>query len=117
VDDVGAFVALAFAQPHRYVGTTLEIAGDELRPPEIASALSTATGRDIHYAQIPIEAVRAQSEDFADAVDFLNRNGGYGVDITRARALRPTLIGFEAWLGAQGRTKLAHLFELATSSP
>ncbi|MBO9596922.1 MAG: NmrA/HSCARG family protein [Cohnella sp.] len=40
VDDIGAFVALAFNQPDKFLGETIEIAGDALTPPSIAAAIS-----------------------------------------------------------------------------
>jgi uncharacterized protein YbjT (DUF2867 family) len=109
LDDIGAFVALAFSDPARYLGNAIAIAGDELRPPQTAEALSRATGRHIPYVQIPVEAVREQSHDAADAVSFLNDNGGYGADIRAARALHPGLMTFSTWLDSHGKAKLAEL--------
>ena len=114
VDDVGAFVALAFAEPTRYLGAAVAIAGDALRPAQTAAALSLATGRDIGYLRVPIEVVREQSQDVADVASFLNGHGGYGADISATRRLHPGLMSFETWLGGQGGKKLAELFEGAT---
>jgi uncharacterized protein YbjT (DUF2867 family) len=109
VDDIGAFVALAFADPARYLGHAVAIAGDQLTPPDTAEALSRAAGRHIPYVQIPVDAVREQSSDVADAVRFLNAHGGYGADIPAARALHPGLMTFDTWLRRRGRAKLARL--------
>jgi hypothetical protein len=83
--DIGAFVALAFADPARYLGAAVAIAGDELTPPQTAQALSQATGQHIRHVQIPVEAVRQHNSDLADAVSYLNSHGGYGAD-KRARS-------------------------------
>jgi uncharacterized protein YbjT (DUF2867 family) len=111
LDDIGWFVARAFANPTDHLGKAIEIAGDELRPQQIADAIGRATGRHIPFAPIPIDGVRAQSEDFADAVDFLNHAGGYGADLAATRALHPGLMTFATWLDAQGRAKLAALVD------
>ncbi|WP_307874566.1 NmrA family NAD(P)-binding protein [Frankia nepalensis] len=111
VDDIGAFAASAFADPARYLGRALAIAGDALRPGQTAQALSLATGRDIRYAHVPSDIVRGQNEDVADVADFLNNHGGYGADLAAARALHPGLMSFQTWLAGPGRTKLATLLE------
>jgi uncharacterized protein YbjT (DUF2867 family) len=110
LDDIGAFVALAFSDPAEYVDKAIAIAGDALPPPQTAAALSRVTGRHVPYVQIPIEVVRAQSEDYADAVDFLNNKGGYGADIPAVRMLHPGLMDFGTWLDKHGKAKLAALF-------
>jgi uncharacterized protein YbjT (DUF2867 family) len=109
LDDIATFIAMAFSDPAKYLGNAIAIAGDELRPPQTAEALSRATGRCIPYVQIPLEAVREQSHDAADAVSFLNDKGGYGADIRAARALHPGLMTFSTWLGRHGKAKLAQL--------
>jgi uncharacterized protein YbjT (DUF2867 family) len=109
VDDIGTFVALAFAKPECYLGETITIAADELRPPQTAQTLTRALGREIPYQQIPIEAIRLQNEDAAQAAAFLNDNGGYGADISAARALHPGLMTFDDWLATSGSAKLAAL--------
>jgi uncharacterized protein YbjT (DUF2867 family) len=58
VDDVGAFAALAFAQPGRYMGEAIEIAGDELTPVQIAAAISHAISQPLPYVQLPIEKIQ-----------------------------------------------------------
>lgn len=109
VEDIGTFVALAFGDPTQYLGKAIAIAGDALTPSQTAAALTRATGRHIPCVHIPIEAVRAQSGDFADAVDFLNASGGYGADIAIARKLHPGVMTFDAWLARQGKAKLLAL--------
>ncbi|MEV4752901.1 NmrA family NAD(P)-binding protein [Streptosporangium sp. NPDC049248] len=63
VDDVGAFTALAFAQPGEWIGRAVDLAGDELTPVQIAAAISEAIGRPLPYVQIPIEAIAAAGEE------------------------------------------------------
>jgi uncharacterized protein YbjT (DUF2867 family) len=105
-DDIGAFAALAFEHPDEYLGKTIEIAGDALTPPQIAAAISRATGRAIRYVQIPIETLRQQNAEIARSIDFLNETG-YTTDIAVLRKLHPGLMDFDTWLKKQGKAKLA----------
>jgi NmrA-like family len=98
-----------YADPARYLGAAVAIAGDELTPPQTAQALSRATGQHIRHVQIPVEAVRQHNSDLADAVSYLNSHGGYGADIAAARALHRGLRTFGAWLAEPGRARLAAL--------
>jgi uncharacterized protein YbjT (DUF2867 family) len=109
VDDIGRFVAQAFASPERYLGETIAIAAEELCPPQTAAALSRALGREIPYQRIAIKAIRQQNEDFAQAASYLNDNRGYGADVAAARALHPSLMTFDDWLASGGTAKLAAL--------
>ncbi len=96
-DDIGAFAALAFEQPEQYLGQTIEIAGDAPTPPQIAAAISRATGRAVGYVQVPIEALEQQNAQVARAFDYLNEVG-YTTDIAALRTQHPGLMDFEAWL-------------------
>ncbi|MEV1115764.1 NmrA family NAD(P)-binding protein [Actinosynnema sp. NPDC049800] len=101
VDDVAAFVAAAFAEPHEWIGRAQDLAGDEVTPVGIAAAISAATGRELPYEQVPIEAVRRIGEDFAHANEWLNERG-YRADVAATRRLRPGLLDLRAWLAATG---------------
>lgn len=49
VDDIGAFVALAFEHPGHWHDRTYELAGDELSMRELAEAFSRASAREVRY--------------------------------------------------------------------
>ncbi|GAA2630437.1 NmrA/HSCARG family protein [Dactylosporangium fulvum] len=112
VHDVGAFAALAFAEPDRYLGQALEIAGDELTPVRIAAAISQAIGRPLPYMQIPIEQIRERNGHAAIAHEWFNEQG-YRADIPALRALYPGLMDFDTWLA---REDAAAIRSIATSS-
>jgi uncharacterized protein YbjT (DUF2867 family) len=114
-DDIGAFAALAFARPGSYLGKTIEIAGDELTPGQIAAALSQASGHQIPYLPVPAETIRQASPDAADAFTFLNTHG-YAADIAASRKLHPGLMTFSARLAGPGAGKLAELFTQQSSA-
>jgi len=116
--DIGAFAALAFAQPETFVGEDLEIAGDELTPLEVVDALSRVTGRPIEYIHAPLppegalndsSALAASVRRFAPYIDWINGEGNTA-DIPRLRRLLPDLLDFNAWLARQDRTAFAALF-------
>lgn len=103
VNDIGAFVALAFDHPDEYMGKTIELAGDALTMPQITAIISQLTGRPIPYIQFPIETIRQQNPSAALAYDFVNA-GGMQADIPVLRKLHPGLMNFETWLKREGIT-------------
>ena len=105
-DDVGAFVALAFGRPHEWIGRELEIAGDELTMAQIAEAIQSHTGVYTDYVQVPMEQVRAYSEDLARMWEYLEREG-YQADLHQLRRLLPDLTAFAEWLEKGGLRRAA----------
>ena len=79
-DDIGKFEADAFIHADKWKGVELDIAGDSLTMPETAAAMSAALGRTITFQQIPIEAVRQNSADFAAMLEWFDAVG-YSADI------------------------------------
>lgn len=47
VEDIGAFVALAFVKPQEFLGKTIEITGDELAEAQIAATFAKVIGRPV----------------------------------------------------------------------
>jgi uncharacterized protein YbjT (DUF2867 family) len=109
IDDVGAFVALVFDRFERFVGKAIEIAGDNLTPPQIAEAVSRETGRDIPYIQIPIEAIRNIDPQMAIGAEWMN-TAGYKADIAAVRELLPDLLTFDTWLKTIGKAEFEKLW-------
>ncbi|CAG7653011.1 NmrA/HSCARG family protein [Paenibacillus allorhizosphaerae] len=109
VDDIGAFVALAFQHPGTFVGKTWELAGDAQTPPNIASAISRVSGHPVVYVQTPMETVREQNELLGRIYDWIN-DGGYVVDIASLREFHPGLMTFDTWLETNGKLKLEAMF-------
>jgi uncharacterized protein YbjT (DUF2867 family) len=84
-DDVGKFEADAFIRADKWRGVELDVAGDELTLPETAAAMSAALGRTITFQQLPIEAVRQQSEDSAKMLEWFDAVG-YSADFATHEA-------------------------------
>jgi uncharacterized protein YbjT (DUF2867 family) len=64
LSDIGAFAALAFAEPRRFVDRAIELAGAELSLHQLLSAIIRATGRDVAAVagRTPPDPSTAESE-------------------------------------------------------
>jgi uncharacterized protein YbjT (DUF2867 family) len=94
VADIGKYGALAFTDPARMKNRAVDIAGDEVTMPQAAAVLSEALGRTITFVQLPIEAVRKNSEDLAIMLQWFG-DVGYDVHIgslAREFGIRPTTL-------------------------
>jgi len=101
VEDIGKFSAAAFIEADKFKGAEIEYAGDAVTMPEAAAALSELTGKTITYQQIPISAVRANSEDFALMLEWFDAVG-YAADIPALESrwgIRP--ITLKQWIRTQ----------------
>jgi uncharacterized protein YbjT (DUF2867 family) len=109
IDDIGAFAALAFANPGGYLGKAIEITGDRLTAPQIADALSTAAGRPIPHTQIPLQALWEHAPEAAKVFTWASERY-YDTDLAPLRQAHPGLIDFSTWLNRSGKARLlAHL--------
>ena len=102
VEDIGNFTAMVIEQRDRFAGQRIDIGSDELDGNEQATVLSEVLGREIRFQQVPLEAVRQQSEDMALMYEWFDRVG-YDADIMALRETYPD-VGwhtFESWARAQ----------------
>jgi uncharacterized protein YbjT (DUF2867 family) len=106
LDDIAAVAAAAFAAPDRFAGRIFELAGDSLTPPRIAEEISRAVGRAVPYRQIPMETLRAISEEAARGYEVMNADLGTKADIDDLRAEFPALLDFRTWLEKGRATQL-----------
>lgn len=97
VTDVGAFAAIAFADPDRYLGQALEIAGDEITMPQAAEAFGEVLGSRVRYEEIPVEAALAQSPESGAMYKWFNEQG-YQADIRGLRRIHPSMLPFTTWV-------------------
>jgi uncharacterized protein YbjT (DUF2867 family) len=92
VDDIGRFIALAFAHPEVWIGRTTEIAGDELSGRQSAAVLSRTLGIPVRYEQVaPRAGVPAPD---AAAPDAPPPNVA---DIGKLRESIPDLLTMDVW--------------------
>ncbi len=101
VDDIGGFAALAFDNPGRYLGETIELAGDELTETQIADTLSNVIGRPVKLTTNPAPTGNRTSEEMAAMTRFFN-GPAYEADIPVLRKTYPPLKTLEQWLRSTG---------------
>lgn len=98
VDDIGAFVALAFTRPGHWEGRTVELAGDELSLEEVAASFARMLGHEVRYEQMPWEDFEQRAGSEMTPMWRFFQNVGYSVDIPVLRQELPNLMTFERWL-------------------
>ena len=109
IDDIGAFAALAFANPEGYLGKAMEITGDRLTAPQIADALSTSAGRPVPHTQVPLQALWEHAPQAAKVFTWASERY-YDTDLAPLRQAHPGLMDFSTWLNRSGKARLlAHL--------
>src|ERR1017187_7510774 len=104
VDDIGAFAALAFQNPSRWHGRTIEWAGEELTMLRVAELLTRTVGRPVRYVQVPGEQVRQNAGDEMTNMYRWFNDVGYHVDITALRKENANLATLEMVLSQQDWT-------------
>jgi uncharacterized protein YbjT (DUF2867 family) len=80
VDDIGKFGAKAFTDADQLRNVAFDIAGDSVTMPEAAAAVGPLVGKRLSYEQLPMAAVRQQSEDIAKMIEWFESTG-YSADI------------------------------------
>lgn len=100
-EDIGVIAAKVFADPERFIGEKVKIAGDELSMTEMAQAFATVTGTPARYEESDIEQVRAYSDDLAHMYEFFEKKG-FQADLDEVRALHPGLRSLEDWIRETG---------------
>jgi uncharacterized protein YbjT (DUF2867 family) len=113
VKDIGAFAVLAFQNPSKWAGRTIELAGDELTLQQVAETLSRVLGRSVKYIQVPWDQFRQNAgEEMTKMYRWFN-DVGYHVDIANLRKEYPNLDILETalrqqdWAGAAAATRKA----------
>lgn len=102
VQDVGRIVAAVFAKPERFIGQTIEIAGDSVTGDGLAAKLSVAAGRDIGYQRFP-DAVLNDNPFLGRLAELIDNGRLAGnADLATLRALVPELLTFDQWLQGAG---------------
>jgi uncharacterized protein YbjT (DUF2867 family) len=98
VDDIGAFVTLAFTKPGHWDGRAVELAGDELPMSDLAAAFGRMLGRDVCYQQVGWDEFEQRSGADVTAMWRFFESTGFQVDIPTLRQELPNMMTFERWL-------------------
>ncbi|MBY3465807.1 NmrA/HSCARG family protein [Rhizobium laguerreae] len=106
VQDIGKIVAAIFANPSRFVGQTIEIAGDEVTGTSLQESLSRAAGKPISYNRFPDSLLQENAflGRLADLFDD-GRLAGHA-DIGKLRTDFGPLLSFNDWLAGPGNVLL-----------
>lgn len=105
-DDIGKIVASTFADPERFAGQTIEIAGDEVTGSGMQETLSRAAGRAIAYSRFPDSLL--EQDAFLGRLAALVDDGrcAGAADIGALRGNFGALTTLDAWLSGPGRPLL-----------
>jgi uncharacterized protein YbjT (DUF2867 family) len=102
VQDIGAFAARAFAAPERWIGKSIDLAGDALTMEETAAAMSRVSGRPIRYVQMPWRDFEARLGRESTLMFHFFDETGFHADLATLRAEVPAALTLEAYLRAAG---------------
>jgi uncharacterized protein YbjT (DUF2867 family) len=97
VDDIAAFVVMAFEHPHKYRGRAIELAGDEHSMRDTARILSGVAGREVRYQQIPWDAFEQHAGHEYAVMFRWFEDVGYNADIAALRQEHPNMLTLERW--------------------
>jgi uncharacterized protein YbjT (DUF2867 family) len=79
-DDIGKYGAKAFADADQLKDVAFDIAGDAITMTQAAAGLGEVVGKTVTYQQIPMAAIRQNSEDLAIMTEWFEHTG-YSADI------------------------------------
>ncbi len=88
MEDLGAFAAHVLANPDEFAGWRIDIASDELSSQESTEVLAGVLGKPVSLMELPVDAIRSFSEDFALMYEWF-ASTGYVADIDGLRSTYP----------------------------
>ncbi len=109
VDDIAAVAAAVFADPERFEGATLELAGDAITPNAAVAAISRATGYPVRYHEMSEAEAEALGTQLGSTWRLSRDGNGWHADIEQIRAIHPGLQTFDTWLTTTGAAALKSL--------
>ncbi|HEY2900473.1 MAG TPA: NmrA/HSCARG family protein [Polyangia bacterium] len=103
VDDIGAFVALAFERPAQLVGQAIDLAGQQLTNIEAAGIFGRVMDRTITFKKIPPLVIRLFMRELRPMFTWFN-DAGFNADVAAVRRQFPEVQwkGLEDWLWSEG---------------
>lgn len=96
VRDVGAVVAAALIDAQALDHGAIEIAGDQLTGPQIASRIGAHLGRPARYEQLPLTVIK--DDDLHAMFRWFTDTPSYQADFARTRSLDPDVLDLAGWL-------------------
>lgn len=108
VEDLGAFVAEAFANPPNWLGREVDLAGDELTMPEVALTFARVIGKEVRHVPTGWDEFRRAAGDEVFEMYRWFEDEGYEADLAALRAEGHRLTSLEAHLRRHGWEGAAH---------
>jgi uncharacterized protein YbjT (DUF2867 family) len=106
-EDIGRAAYGIFKEGPGTVGQRIGVAGESLSGEEVATKMSRALGRPVHFVDVPFDTYRGLgfpgAEDLGNMFQFQAMLGDEfqrNRDAARTRVLNPALLDFDAWLAA-----------------
>lgn len=97
VDDIGGVAAAVFAQPDRFIGRKINMAGDALNVPEMKSVYREVSGKRPKRLRFPVWLCRLINGEFVAQLEW-QREGGWTFGTDEARAVYPIMTSFREFL-------------------
>ncbi|WP_431969497.1 NmrA family NAD(P)-binding protein [Nocardia sp. bgisy134] len=116
VDDIAVFAALAFADPDRFHGQILELAGDAVTPVAAAAAIARATGHPVRYEEVSEAEAEAIGPEIVNVWRVTRETGGWHADLPALRELHPGLWTLDTWLASGGADRIGALLDAQKAS-
>lgn len=96
VNDIGRFVALAFSDPERFIGTAMAIAGDKLTVAEVAATFARALNHPVMFVHAEMPGMPPIPQPTPGEAQHVR------ADLKACRELLPDLMRLEDWIRATG---------------
>lgn len=112
LEDIAEFAALAFADPTRFAGRTLELAGDQPTPVEAAATITEATGLPVRYEQLTDDEATAIGPTIAETKKTWEAGDRWHADIEALRVIHPGLRTLTDWLTESGAAALRGAYDV-----
>jgi len=107
VADIAEFAAMAFDDPQRFRGRTVELAGDAPTPVDAVAMISEVTGVPVRYEQVDRAEAAAIAPEVGRIHDLWAAGHRWHADIEVLRVVHPGLQTLADWLATGGARKLA----------
>jgi uncharacterized protein YbjT (DUF2867 family) len=92
LEDIGRFVALAFREPERFIGTEMAIAGDAMPMTEVAETFARALGVPVAFSHVDVDWAPTPPRPVPGEPQHVR------ADIEACRALVPGLTTLAQWV-------------------
>ena len=101
VDDIGGVAAAVFAEPGRFIGRKINMAGDALTVPKMKSVYREVSGKRPRGLQFPVWLCRLINGEFVAQLEW-QREGGWTFGTEEARAVYPGMTSFKDFVAKHG---------------